>query len=156
VRLLVRIRKSEEMKKIALLILLSVSASLLAYGGDSVFDEICAALNDKTNVSQTYLLDHKYRRQPVSGRGYVLSVDKDAMGGDVSLKLSSLRSRFDDSVVYVVVHLTRDYFSEALKYRVGDSVYFSGTFRGVSTTDKQIVIDNASISRFHEIIPRER
>lgn len=140
------------MKKTIILFLLSLHIVFFVYANNA-FEDLCNIINNQGKPSQTFTLDHALRRQPVSGRGYVVSVEKDVMG-TVILRLSTTRDVYSPSMIHVSVYPTKSYLKEALRYRKGDYVYFSGTVGGASGIAREIIVHNAAISRFHEVITR--
>jgi hypothetical protein len=142
------------MKKTTILFLLSLQIIFFVYGsGNNAFEDLCQIINNQGDPSQTYALDHELRRQPVSGRGYIVSVDKDGFG-TVIVRLSTTRDLFSPTMISVTVYPTKSYFEEALRYRKGDYVYFSGILSGASGIAREIIIHNAAVSISHEVITR--
>ncbi|MDD5194610.1 MAG: hypothetical protein PHQ96_02915 [Candidatus Omnitrophica bacterium] len=140
------------MKKTIISFLVSLAIVFVVYG-DTAFEELCAIINNQGDPSQAYALDHELRHKFLSGRAYVVSVEKDVMG-DVILHLSTTRSLLSDKVIRVTVYPKKSYAKEALGYRKGDYVYFDGTLGGISGIAHEITIYNAAISRFREVITR--
>ncbi|MBU2101815.1 MAG: hypothetical protein ABH865_06975 [Candidatus Omnitrophota bacterium] len=126
--------------------------SIAAYANNA-FDDLCQLINNNQLSSQTYTLDHQFRAKSIQGHGYVRSVEKDGFG-DVILRLSTTRDRFAEGMISVTVYVKKTYITEALKYRAGDYIYFSGTLGGASGIAREIIIHNSAISRFHEVIRR--
>ncbi|MCM8786678.1 MAG: hypothetical protein NC935_01335 [Candidatus Omnitrophica bacterium] len=138
------------MKKfIIFLILMVLSLNLYA---DIIFDEICSFLNGK-DQNLAYNIDKDWLRKPIRGRGYVLKVQKDAFG-DVKLYLSTSKDKYNKDNIEVIVSVKYDYKKEALKYRRGDYIYFSGIVVEISKIARQIFVSNAAVSRYKEIIKK--
>jgi hypothetical protein len=140
------------MRKTAILFLLSLTIIFFVYG-NTAFEDLCQIINNQGDPSQTFTLDHELRRQPVSGRGYVVSVEKDSLG-TVIVRLSTTRDLLSPTMISVSVYPVKSYFTEVLHYRKGDYVYFSGTLGGASGIAREIIIHNAALSRDHEVITR--
>ena len=117
------------MKKMFLIILLSLLFSSTAYG-DWVFDKACSALEKGATDLQLRKIEDECKDKFISGRGYVTRVAKNVWG-DTVVHLSTAKDPYSSSSVDVTVFLKKGFDERALRLDKGDSVNFSGTFKDI-------------------------
>ena len=119
---------------------------------DTIFDEILDALNNKDKQNNVYLLQEKYANEYISGRGYLVKIEKDIFG-NVLLELLNKKSYLEENLVNIKVWIKNKYNKEVLKYyKVGDYIYFCGKLIFISSINKEIVIKDADISKGRDLI----
>ncbi len=116
---------------------------------DSLLERICAELikEEDTLVYQ----QEQFTGKPISGRGYLIKIEKDAFG-TTHLYLSNLANKRDPQAIQIILTLKEECIKEALKYRENEYVYFSGKIKAISKIYRQIFVKEAKVSRFREVI----
>ncbi|MBW2044705.1 MAG: hypothetical protein JRI96_07435 [Deltaproteobacteria bacterium] len=145
------------MKKLFFIILLSLSFSSFVYC-DSTFDRISSAIKNDATDLQLRKFEDEYEGKSISGRSYVTRVTE-SIWGDTVVKLSTEKDPYSSSSVGIMIFLKESYIDRALKLKKGDSVSFSGTFKGIGFIKTIIVHDGEikySHSTKHEPLPSRR
>jgi len=111
---------------------------------DSVFNKIVRSINKKATSLQLSTLVNENKNKPISGKGYVIDVAKNAPEG-ILLTLSTTRSIYSSYFVSIKLFVSDEYTEQALKMRKGSFVRFSGNLKSV--TLNEILVNEGSIKK---------